>query len=77
MWLEVLVVELTPPDIAARGLRGLRGVKVLVPGMLPIDFRPAVPRLGGPRLYAAPGRRGCRGCADEPRALDPAPYPFP
>ena len=72
--LEALAVELTPPHIAALGLRV---AKVIVPGMLPIDFRPAVRHLGGPRLYAAPGRMGYHDSASEPRALNPAPHPFP
>lgn len=72
--LEALAVELTPPEIAARGLRV---VKVVVPGMLPIDFGRATRHLGGPRLYSAPLRMGHAQAATRPGALNRMPHPFP
>ena len=72
--LEALAVELTAPDIAARGLHV---VKVIVPGMLPIDFGQMPKHLGVPRLYSAPRHMGHADAATDPAGLNPAPHPFP
>jgi ribosomal protein S12 methylthiotransferase accessory factor len=72
--LESWAVELTPPAIAAEGLRV---VKVVVPGLQPIDFGFTHQHLGGKRLYEAPRVMGYRSLATSPAALNPAPHPFP
>ena len=70
--LEVLVADLTTPDVA--GL-GFNVVKVLIPGMHPIDFG-QWHHLGGRRLYETPARLGyC--AASGPHALNLFPHPFP
>jgi ribosomal protein S12 methylthiotransferase accessory factor len=72
--LEALAVELTAPEMAARGLHV---VKVIVPGMLPIDFGRMPRHLGVPRLYRAPVHMGYADAATDPAGLNPAPHPFP
>jgi ribosomal protein S12 methylthiotransferase accessory factor len=70
--LEVLVADLTTPDVA--GL-GFNVVKVLIPGMHPIDFG-YWRHLGGRRLYETPARLGYRA-ASGPNELNLFPHPFP
>jgi ribosomal protein S12 methylthiotransferase accessory factor len=70
--LEVLVADLTTPDVA--GL-GFKVVKVLIPGMHPIDFG-YWRHLGGRRLYETPARLGYRA-AYGPNDLNLFPHPFP
>ena len=53
--LEVLVVEVTTPDVAQAGFCVLR---VLVPGTLDMCADPRFPQLGTPRLYELPVRLG-------------------
>lgn len=72
--LEVVVVELTTPDINELGLRV---VKVLIPGMQPIDFGAHWPHLGGPRVYESPVRMGYRTTPAQPWELNLSPHPFP
>lgn len=69
---EVLVRDLTLPVIADLGLKV---VKVMVPGLRPIDFA-GVRHLGGDRLYAAPKRMGFPTAAQDPAALNQIPHPF-
>jgi ribosomal protein S12 methylthiotransferase accessory factor len=71
--LEVIAIDLTTPDV--EGL-GFKVVKVLIPGMQPIDFGPQW-HLGGKRLYEAPARMGYEGTAREPWHLNLFPHPFP
>ena len=54
---DVLAVDVTPPDIAGLGVRVVRGV---VPGFVPIWFGAGQARLGGSRLLEMPGRIGLR-----------------
>lgn len=70
--LEVIVVDLTTPDVD--GL-GFKVVKVLIPGMQPIDFGPWR-HLGGPRLYEVPARLGYHRPSG-PHELNLFPHPFP
>ena len=72
--LDALVVDLTPPEIAALGLRT---VKVLVPGTYPMNFDSLWPQFGGARMASAPV---AAGLLDEPvsfEALNRVPHPFP
>lgn len=54
---DVLAVDVTPPDVVALGVRVVRGV---VPGFVPIWFGADQARLGGSRLLEMPGRIGLR-----------------
>ena len=54
---DVLAVDVTPPDVAGLGVRVVRG---LVPGFVPIWFGADQARLGGSRLLDMPGRIGLR-----------------
>lgn len=72
--LEVIVVEITTPDMKELGFRV---VKVLVPGMQPIDFGVRWPHLGGHRIYEAPVRMGYRRAKAQPWELNLFPHPFP
>ena len=72
--LEAIAVELTTPEV---GAHGLRVVKVLVPGMQPLDCGNDCKHLGASRLYDAPRRMGYAGTARHPSGLNRAPHPFP
>jgi ribosomal protein S12 methylthiotransferase accessory factor len=54
---DVLAVDLTPPDVASLGVRVVRAV---VPGFVPIWFGADQARLGGRRLLELPSRLGLR-----------------
>ena len=72
--LEVLVVDLTAPEVRELGIWT---VKVLVPGAYPMNFDSRWPHLGGARMTQAPVRAGVR---ERPLALDElnrVPHPFP
>lgn len=72
--LEVIAVDVTAPEVEERGFKV---VKILVPGMRPIDFGTAWQHLGGARLYEAPVRMGYEGTAADPDSLNRFPHPFP
>lgn len=72
--LEAWAIELTAANVAAEGLHV---VKVVVPGMQPLDFGNRQRHLGGTRLYAAPRAMGFRTAATAPAGLNAAPHPFP
>ncbi|MYR17073.1 TOMM precursor leader peptide-binding protein [Streptomyces sp. SID6137] len=72
---DVVVVDQTSPE--QREL-GLHTVKVLVPGLLPIDFgtsRQRAPLM--PRMRTALREAGLRDDDLAPADLNPAPHPFP
>ncbi|MFE9472174.1 TOMM precursor leader peptide-binding protein [Streptomyces griseofuscus] len=72
---DVVVVDQTSPE--QREL-GLHTVKVLVPGLLPIDFgtsRQRAPLM--PRMRTALRETGLRDDDLTPADLNPAPHPFP
>jgi ribosomal protein S12 methylthiotransferase accessory factor len=71
--LEVIVVDLTAPEVEEHGFKV---VKVLVPGMCPIDFG-LWKHLGGLRLYEAPLRMAYPLTARDPWHLNLFPHPFP
>jgi bacteriocin biosynthesis cyclodehydratase domain-containing protein len=54
---DVLAVDVTPPDVVSLGVRVVRGV---VPGFVPIWFGADQARLGGSRLLEMPSRIGLR-----------------
>ncbi len=70
--LEVIAADLTTADVADLGFKV---VKVLIPGMQPIDFGPWR-HLGGRRLYETPARLGYRPPSG-PSELNLFPHPFP
>jgi ribosomal protein S12 methylthiotransferase accessory factor len=74
MGMEVIVLELTSPDVRELGFRV---VKVLIPGMQPIDFGVQLPHLGGQRVYQAPLLMGHQRVAGQPWELNLFPHPFP
>lgn len=67
---DVLAVDVTTPDVAALGVRVVRG---LVPGFVPIWFGANQARLGGRRLLEMPGRIGLRPARLDELNLDPHP----
>ena len=72
---DVVVVDQTPAEQRAHGLHT---VKVLVPGLIPIDFgwkRQRAPLL--PRMRTALREAGLRPDDLAPEDLHPAPHPFP
>ena len=72
--LEVIVVDMTAPELASTSLSVVR---VLVPGLQPIGFGTHGIRLGGRRLYEAPVRMGERAAPPREDELNPTPHCFP
>lgn len=72
--LEAIVVDLTSPDIAAIGLHVVR---ILVPGMQPLNADHRMRYLGGRRLYEVPRVLGYTNCDTTEAQLNPYPHPFP
>jgi ribosomal protein S12 methylthiotransferase accessory factor len=71
--MDVVVCDLTTPDIAALDLSVVR---VVVPGMNPLFMGHKNRARGGRRLYEVPQRLGHPGL--EPGQQDnPYPHPFP
>ncbi|WP_133542066.1 TOMM precursor leader peptide-binding protein [Microbacterium sp. BK668] len=70
---DVLVIDVTPADVAALGVRVVRGI---LPGFQPIDFGADRTRTGHPRLFAAPHRWGLRERVAEAGDLNPDPHPL-
>ncbi len=71
---EVIVVDITTPDIAGIGFRVVR---VLIPGLQPLDMDHNWRYLGGRRLYEVPARMGFRDRASSEGEINPIPHPFP
>lgn len=73
--MDVIVVDQTAPEHLAGGLRC---VKVLIPGTLPMTFGHRYRRLNGlPRLYQVPQQLGYRRRPLRPTEVNPYPHPFP
>jgi ribosomal protein S12 methylthiotransferase accessory factor len=71
---EVVVIDQTSPEAKAVGLRT---VKVIVPGALPIDFGYGRSRASSlPRLYSVPKLLGRSLKATRPDTLNRKPHPF-
>ncbi len=70
---DVLAVDVTPPDVAGLGLRVVRGV---VPGFVPIWFGADRARLGGRRLLEMPSRIGLRSGPARFDELNLDPHPL-
>lgn len=71
--LEVIVVDLTTPDIKEVGLHVVR---VIVPGAHPLSIGHKSRCLGGRRLYSVPKKLGMEKSITE-MDLNPAPHPLP
>jgi ribosomal protein S12 methylthiotransferase accessory factor len=71
--LEVLVLDLTPADVADAGYHVVR---VVVPGAMDINFDARYPRLGSPRLYDLPVKLGLRSSPLGESELNPLPVPL-
>jgi ribosomal protein S12 methylthiotransferase accessory factor len=72
--LEVIVLDITPPEIRDLGLAVAR---VLIPGTYPMNFDSRWPHLGGERLRTAPVTAGLREVPLPIEALNLVPHPFP
>lgn len=70
---DVLAIDVTPADVAALGMRVVRG---LVPGFVPIWFGADEPRLGGSRLLEMPSRIGVRTRPARLDELNLEPHPL-
>lgn len=70
---DVLIVDVTPPDVAGLGVRVVRGI---VPGFQPIHFGADQARLGHSRLFTAPHRWGWRTLPATRDDLNPDPHPL-
>ena len=71
---EVVSVDVTTPDIAEIGFRVVR---VLIPGLHPLDMDHNWRYLGGTRLYETPFRMGFVDHVRSEEELNPVPHPFP
>ncbi|MEI8411400.1 MULTISPECIES: TOMM precursor leader peptide-binding protein [unclassified Kribbella] len=70
---DVLAVDVTPPDVASLGVRVVRGV---VPGFVPIWFGAGQARLGGSRLLEMPARIRLRPAPARLDELNLDPHPL-
>jgi ribosomal protein S12 methylthiotransferase accessory factor len=71
--LDAIIVDVTLPEIAAAGLRVVR---TIVPGLIPLTFGQRFAAKGGERLYQVPVRLGHRAVPLREDQLNPAPHPF-
>lgn len=72
--LDVIVVEITTPDIREVGLRVVR---VLIPGMVPLHGVYKYPFLGSKRLADFPLLNGKKGADGREETFNTYPHPFP
>ncbi|HEY8200228.1 MAG TPA: YcaO-like family protein, partial [Actinomycetota bacterium] len=70
---HLLYSNLTPPDMETLGLFTVR---VLIPGLQPIDFGANRIRLGGRRLFDLPVELGLRASPATWAELNPLPHPL-
>lgn len=71
---DVIVVDITTPDIAEVGFCVVR---VLIPGLHPLDLDHNWRYLGGKRLYEVPVKMGFADREKSEEELNPIPHPFP
>jgi ribosomal protein S12 methylthiotransferase accessory factor len=72
--LDVIFVDLTTPDINECGFKVVR---VVVPGLQPLDINHKWQHLGGERLYQVPYQLGLINKPLTEESLNPYPHPFP
>jgi ribosomal protein S12 methylthiotransferase accessory factor len=72
---DVIAADLTTPDVREVGLRVVR---VIIPGLVPLHGNHLRPYLGVRRLFDVPRRLGWDGrAASSPSGLNPFPHAFP
>jgi ribosomal protein S12 methylthiotransferase accessory factor len=71
--LDAIVVDVTLPEVLQAGLRVVR---VVVPGLIPLTFGHRYAAKGGPRLYTVPVTLGYTSRSPAEADLNPAPHPF-
>ena len=71
--LDAIVVDVTLPEVLQAGLRVVR---VIVPGLIPLTFGHRYAAKGGPRLYTVPVTLGYASRSPAEADLNPAPHPF-
>jgi ribosomal protein S12 methylthiotransferase accessory factor len=71
--LDAIVVDVTLPEVLQAGLRVVR---VIVPGLIPLTFGHRYAAKGGQRLYTVPVTLGYAGRGLAEADLNPAPHPF-
>ena len=71
--LDAIVVDVTLPEVLRAGLRVVR---VIVPGLIPLTFGHRYAAKGGQRLYTVPVTLGYARQALAEADLNPAPHPF-
>ena len=71
---EVLVYDLTTPDIRQRGFNVVR---VVIPGFTEITNDHVIPRAGGDRIYEVPYKLKIKSKKSDFNNLNPIPHPFP
>ncbi|MDE1464849.1 YcaO-like family protein [Spartinivicinus poritis] len=71
---ETIVVDITTADIAQVGLRVVR---VIVPGLVPLHGNHNWPFLGVNRLFTISQEMGWSSVPTNPELLNPLPHPFP
>ncbi len=72
--LNVVVKDLTTVDVDEAGFKVVR---VVVPGMQPLDVNHARRYLGGTRLYEVPCQMGLKSQPLAEEELNPFPHMFP
>jgi len=72
--LDVIIADLTTPDIDGVGFKVVRAV---VPGLQPLDVNHAYRYLGGKRLYEVPCQMGLFAHPMAEEGLNPYPHVFP
>lgn len=72
--LDVIVIDLTTSEIANVGFRVVR---VLIPGMQPLNADHRMKYLGGRRLFEVPCKMGYTSSPTNELQLNPYPHPFP
>lgn len=72
--LDVIIKDLTTPDINEVGFKVVRSV---VPGLQPLDVNHVFRYLGGNRLYEAPCQMGLSALSMAEEGLNPYPHVFP
>ncbi|NPV69308.1 MAG: YcaO-like family protein [Firmicutes bacterium] len=71
---EVIAVDVTTPDIAEVGFSVVR---IVIPGLHPLEMDHNWRKLGGRRLYEVPYRLGYSDHVATEAEMNPIPHPFP
>jgi len=71
---DVVAIDVTTPDVDEAGFKVVR---VVVPGLQPMDIDHRYPHLGGRRLYEVPHKLGRAAKPADADTLNLQPHPFP